>query len=272
MKTIKFTDEELSLLRQMYQDEISNAEKYIAQIKNVIKKLGGITENESSEKEPVAKRRGRKPKVKEIVPKIPKKRGRKPKSEVVSEIVSSLIDAQINAEPKVPKKRGRKPKAVVVESQVPKKAGRPKSVPTDGNTPLIVANEPKRRGRKKKEVVAEPKVTKKRGRPFKVASVPTSETLPIAAAKRGRKPRIAVVATSESEPEPTPKEENKIFKKRSPYRKTRKWRGVRLTPLSKPIILKEHKEEPVDEIIPLVETAVPPVQEINIPPTEEPKE
>lgn len=262
----------------MYQDELSNAEKYIVQIKNVMKKLGTTLKDEIPEEEPVVKRRGRKPKVKEIVPEAAKKRGRKPRSEVVSDIVSSLIDAKIDAEPKVPKKRGRKPRVVVAESQVPKKGGRPKSVPTDGNTPLIVANEPRKRGRKSKTTLVESKVPKKRGRPFKVSSVPTSETLASTGSKRGRKPRIAVATTSESESVPT--EEKKIIKKRSPYRKARRWSGVRLTPWSKPIRLKEHKEEPEEETASLVEPVavttveptVAPIGETNIPTTEEPKE
>jgi hypothetical protein len=103
MKTIKFSDDELTFLRQLYTDEIDNTERYVIQIKEVLKKLGGparlLKKTETVENElKVAKRRGRKPKVKVIEPEEPKKRGRKPK-EKANEL-------------KMPKKRGR-PKRVV---------------------------------------------------------------------------------------------------------------------------------------------------------------
>ena len=106
MKTIKFSDDELTFLRQLYTDEIDSAERYVIQIKEVLNKLGGPVrlskKTETVENEPkVAKRRGRKPKVKVIEPEEPKKRGRKPKEKA--------------NEPKMPKKRGR-PKRVVTPS------------------------------------------------------------------------------------------------------------------------------------------------------------
>lgn len=60
------------------------------------KKKRGPKSKKNSEEKTIAKKRGRKPKLKEVV-KIPKKRGRKPKLKKEKEI-------------KVPKKRGRKPK------------------------------------------------------------------------------------------------------------------------------------------------------------------
>ena len=41
MKTIKFSEDELSFLRQLYTDELDSAERYIFQIREILKKLGG---------------------------------------------------------------------------------------------------------------------------------------------------------------------------------------------------------------------------------------
>jgi len=168
---------------------------------------------------------------------------------------TAAMKEPIEQEPKVIKRRGRQPKAKDVEPKVPKK-----------------------RGRKPKAVIAEPKVPKKRGRPFKVAPVPTSEPK-----KRGRKPRVSAEPTSQPKPVPTaePKVEKKIVKKKSPIRRRRSnWGGVRLTPMSKPIRLKEPKEEPEEETEPVIEPIVVPTeepivistQETIITPTEETKE
>jgi|GEM_PF-2598701 hypothetical protein len=237
MRTIKFSEEEISSLHQIYLEKLAQAEKEIQRIKDVLKKLKVSTLNEPVEEEPIVLKKALKPKVKDIEPKVPKKRGRKPKAVVPTvESVSEPIVTE-------PKKRGRKPKTAVVESIVPRKRGRkPKViVPTVESVPETVITEPK---------------------------------------KRGRKPKVSIESAPEPEPAPINKEGEKIVKKRSPYRKSRKWRGVRLTPLSKPIKLKEPKEEPVEEIAPEVEPVVPPTVETNITqieeqhiaPTEESKE
>lgn len=218
MRTIKFTDEEITSLHQVYLEKLAQAEKQIQQIKDVLKKLEVSTLNEPVEEKPIVIKRGRKPKVKDTEPKIPKKRGRKPK--VVAPTVESVPETIVTE----PKKRGRKPKLVS---------------PTVESVPETVVLEPKKRGRKPKTV-----------------SVSTREPK-----KRGRKPRVSIESTPESEPVPINNEGKKIVKKRSPYRKNHKWRGVRLAPLSKPFKLKEPKEDPVGVIIPLVEPIVPPTME-----------
>lgn len=221
MKSINFTEKELEFLQQQYSSELANAEQYVDQVKEILKKLGSPpkqTREETTEQEP----------------KAGKRRGRKPKAVVI--------------EPNVPKKRGRKPKTIIIETKVAKKRGRPFKIvtPTVGSAIETASKEPKKRGRKPKAVVpkGEPK-------------------------KRGRKPKSSV-PLSESKPIPAPaiKEEKKIVRKKSPYRRTYKWRGIRLAPMSKPIKLKEPEEEPVDETTPVVE----PIEETNIPPTEETKE
>ena len=123
MKAINFTDKEIEFLRNMYQEELADAQKYIDQIKEVLKKLGAPIRaaiEELVEKEP--KKKG-------------KRRGRKPKAKVV--------------EPKEPKKRGRKPKVKAVEVKVPKKRGRPKAVPTAKTAPVVVAKPIKKVAKKK---------------------------------------------------------------------------------------------------------------------------
>ena len=80
MQTIKFTEEEVTLLTSMYEDELVQAEDYIDKIKDVLRKLRAPSKPEREEalqQEPgVGKKRGPKPKVKTIEPKVLKKRGR----------------------------------------------------------------------------------------------------------------------------------------------------------------------------------------------------
>jgi hypothetical protein len=106
MKTIKLSDEELMFLRQQYTEELAQAQKYLAQIKDVLKKLGGpvkvVKEVSLTDDLKVVKKRGPKPKVKTLEPKVPKKRGRKPKNVV----------EQSTSEPSQTKKRGRKSKSL----------------------------------------------------------------------------------------------------------------------------------------------------------------
>ena len=58
MRSIKFTQEELEFLQGQYELELIEAEKYIGEIKNILKKLGVIT-GENKEKSEPAKKRGR---------------------------------------------------------------------------------------------------------------------------------------------------------------------------------------------------------------------
>jgi hypothetical protein len=158
-------------------------------------------------------------------------------------------------EPKEVKRRGRKPKV-----KVP------------------VLKEPKKRGPKPRVKTAEPKVPKKRGRPFKVAAVPAVEPSPVAEAKqpkkKGRKPATAAVAKSEPPKAPVKvaKEVKKIVPKKSTSRRKRRWRGITLAPMSKPIKLKEPVEEYFEEPVPEGKSNVAPVIEPMTTPVGEPKE
>jgi len=137
MKTIKFSEEELSLLRNMYEDELAQAENYVGQIKDVLKKLGAPVKESKEipiEKEPkAAKKRGRKPKAKVLATKVPKKRGR-PKRVIVPTIneAAPIKVAKPAKKAKPQKKITAKPKVAkkTVIKKAPKVVPNPVSVPT----------------------------------------------------------------------------------------------------------------------------------------------
>jgi hypothetical protein len=145
MKTLKFSEEEISLLRNLYQDELAQAKSYISQIKDVLKKLGaqsGVSKEVEIEKEPkVAKKRGRKPKAKAIAPVVTKKRGR-PK------VVSTTIEAATIKVTKPAKKA--KPKKKVATKPKIKAVKKPVATHTPKPEPVVMA-----------ELIPTPKVIKK---------------------------------------------------------------------------------------------------------------
>jgi len=86
MKTIKFTEQEYESMIMMYMDELAEAQEYVEQIKEILKKLNAEPDKELVAKQP--QKRGRKPQVKTIEKPEPKKLGRKPK---VESVVTSLL-------------------------------------------------------------------------------------------------------------------------------------------------------------------------------------
>jgi len=124
----------------------------------------------------------------------------------------------------------------------------------------LITKEPKKRGRKPRAETVEPKIPKKRGRPFKSATIPAIDTSPATTIKepkkRGRKPRVIVTSEPKPLPVPAAKDVKKIITKKKTSRRTRKWKGVRLTPMNKPIRLKEPKEEPVEETVSVNEPVI----------------
>lgn len=81
MKTIKFSENELEFLKNHYELELIDAENYVSEIKNILKKLG--KELIAVEAEKPKKRRGRPPKAKQsaepakapaVIKAIPKKK------------------------------------------------------------------------------------------------------------------------------------------------------------------------------------------------------
>jgi hypothetical protein len=226
MKTIKFSEEEISLLRNMYEDELAQAKNYVEQIKDTLKKLGAPAKasNEISiEKEPkVKKRRGRKPKAKGIEPKVAKKRGRKPKA----------VPTPAMELPK--KRRGRKPKIVVSTTEKTESAV---------SAPIAKKGIKKATPKTKKKIAPKPKVSKKVVIKKAPKVAPSTEAVPTQEVKQAPK-----------------KEIKKVVKRKTGKR--RAWKGnVRLAPLSKPLTKKEPVVEPVAENPPAVEPIIPPTEE-----------
>ena len=98
MKSIKFSASELEFLQNHYELELTEAENYISEIKNILKKLG-VAETESVKEKP-AKTQG-------------KKRGR-PRKEEVAEVQPEIIPVVKESAKKSAKKAGKK---------APKKSG-----------------------------------------------------------------------------------------------------------------------------------------------------
>jgi hypothetical protein len=107
MKAIKFTEQELDFLRTQYQLELVEAEKYVQEVKNLLKKLGvPSTTDEIPEKRKPGRKKSQDQLIKEAPVKTAK-RGRKPK--VVTPVES------------VEKQNVRKVKAANVEKKNPQK-------------------------------------------------------------------------------------------------------------------------------------------------------
>ena len=83
MRTIKFSEDEISFLHKVYLEKLVQTEKDLQRIKDFLKKLEVSTFNEPVEEESIVLKRPLKPKVKDLEPKLQKKRGRKPKAIVV---------------------------------------------------------------------------------------------------------------------------------------------------------------------------------------------
>lgn len=178
MKSIKFTDQELDSIIQMYQDELEDAQTYITQIQNILNKINPKPSMAPMiDKEPkVPKKRGRKPSLKVVEKAPPKKRGRKPKvvlpvqTDTAPEIVAIPVikDQKPKREKKVKvlaEKKTKQPEPIVaasVESVVgslllkkpekAKKAGQkkqPRKQKTKGKITLVNLSKPL--GRKKAE-------------------------------------------------------------------------------------------------------------------------
>lgn len=155
MKAIKFSETELEFLKNHYELELADAENYISEIKNILKKLG--KEIKAADADKPKKRRGRPPKVKEekkeskaagIIAKNEKKkddkkggkkRGRKPKK-------TALPKAAVSMNPPAPAPKGSiktEPKKEV--KAAPKKAGTKKSKVKKAKTkkPAAIKPEPK---------------------------------------------------------------------------------------------------------------------------------
>lgn len=144
MKSIKFTAQELELLRNQYQLELVEAEKYIQKIKNIIEKLGvpQIEVKNPPKKKPSRKRQPDNPV--EETPVKKSKRGRKPKEQ-------SLPIAPAESILAIPEK--------VKKEKTPKKEKPLKSVP-ESVVEIIIPEPPKKKEVPKKKITR--KSSKKR--------------------------------------------------------------------------------------------------------------
>ena len=127
MKAIKFTDQELESMIEMYKAELEYAQNDVANIQEILKKLGSMpVKDVAGEKETKpGKKRGPKPSVKAVEISEPKKRGRKPKT------VVPATEALITAAKPAKKAKAAKPKkekiARVNAGKPVKKAGKKKA-------------------------------------------------------------------------------------------------------------------------------------------------
>ncbi|MEI7661163.1 MAG: hypothetical protein WCK34_03145 [Bacteroidota bacterium] len=115
MKSIKFSASELEFLQNHYELELTEAENYISEIKNILKKLG-VAETESVKEKP-AKSQG-------------KKRGRPRKEEVAG--VQPEITPVVKESPKKSAKKAEKkaPKKMAAKTAKAAKA----AIPSTGET------------------------------------------------------------------------------------------------------------------------------------------
>lgn len=147
MKTIKFSETEIEFLKNHYELELLDAEKYISEIRNILKKLG-VIEKEMTREAPArtaAKKRGR-----------PKKEKKAP---------------AVKAEKKAP--------AVKVEKKAPVAKPEKKAAPVAAEKkPVPVKNE---KAPVAKPVVKKAKKTVKKA-VKKAAKKPVKETRPVVAA------------------------------------------------------------------------------------------
>ena len=98
---------------EMYTAEMEEAQMYITQIQDILKKLGAKPTKSEPVESKQGKKSGRKPSVKVVEKAEPKKRGRKPK------VVLPTVEAAISAKPvKKEVKKKEKKVAATVESVV----------------------------------------------------------------------------------------------------------------------------------------------------------
>jgi hypothetical protein len=180
MKTIKFSDQELEFISQMYNEELAEAKKYVDQIQELLKKLGAKpAKSEPVEKEPKqAKKKVAKAAKKAIEKREPKKRGRKP-GVVVPKVENSAVAAMLpvkeekkKAEPKskvATKAKVKTAKKPVAKLAPKKKVEKPKAGASVGTVVAsLLATVPKKEVKK----VAKKKAVQKKGINAVVTSTP----------------------------------------------------------------------------------------------------
>lgn len=215
MKSINFTNQELESMIEMYTAEMEEAQMYIAQIQDILKKLGAKpakvkpVEQESKQ----GNKRGRKPAVKTVEKAESKKRGRKPN------VVAPSIESAIPSTPikKEVKKNPEPKKKIEFKAKVGKKA-------VNKAAPLKVVSAPVPTAKSKVVVEKKPvvKPTPKKKTEKKVAATvesvvtslltkePKKEVKKVAKTKSTEKKRIDEMATSAKLVKPKTKKTPKV--------------------------------------------------------------
>jgi len=124
MRSIKFTEAELEFLVGQYELELTEAEKYIGEIKNILKKLGVISKDISVKNE-ISKKR---------------KRGR-PAKAVISETKPAPVEKSPKTKIKKKGKPGRPKKSVPKKGSV--RSVKPAAKPLESKTTVARAAEAK---------------------------------------------------------------------------------------------------------------------------------
>jgi len=149
MKPIKFSESELEFLQNHYELELLDAENYVGEIKNILKKLGKIEKEKEVAGEKTSRNTG-------------KKRGRPKKTpNVVAEAANSAQEKPAKiTKPSV--KKGNEPKAA-----------KSKGVGVKAEKATVVKSAPKKTGKKVNEVKTAKKNVKKTPKTAKTIAVPT---------------------------------------------------------------------------------------------------
>jgi len=148
MKAINFTDQELESMIEMYTAEMEEAQMYIGQIQELLKKLGA----KPTKVTPVEKES-----------KQGKKRGRKPEVKIVSTPVPTAKSVPVAANKANTKKTAAKSKVVVEKKPVAKPAPKKKAEKMVAATvESVVTSLLKKEPKKEVKKVAKPKSTEKK--------------------------------------------------------------------------------------------------------------
>ena len=264
MKTINFTDLELESMIEMYTAEMEDAKLYIAQIQELLKKLGAKpTKEKVTEKEPKqGKKRGPKPSVKVVEKSEPKKRGRKKSVPAIEPVVVTPTKVVKKAEPK------KKVSAKIEEKSVVKPAPVKKATvlkPTTKSVPVAATKtNTKKQVELNPEPVVEVKKEVKKVEPLKKIAAKAkviAEQKPVVKPTPKKKPEAKVAAKVESvvtslltkEPK---KEVKKVVKNKSTEKK-RMDEMATSSKLTKPVSKKAPKVNVVTENPPIEPTVAP---------------
>lgn len=159
MKAIKFTDQELQSMIEMYESELELAQLDVANIQEILRKLGAKPEKDvvAEKEQKQGKKRGPKPKVKTVEIKERKKPGRKPK-EVVPTVEAPVVVAKPVKKEKVAKVKTEK--TLDVKPTPVKKKAKITPEPTVEFVPVAAIKAKTKVAKPKKEKVAKVKAEK----------------------------------------------------------------------------------------------------------------